>query len=82
MIKRTIQLLLLAGLLTGALWAADNPFVGDWKLNPSKSRLTDEMKVDSLGGNKYSFDFGGSPRDDRDRRDGPAWVWWNHPVRH
>jgi hypothetical protein len=34
--------------------------VGDWKLNPQKSKLTDVMKVESLGGNKYSFDFGGS----------------------
>lgn len=40
-------------------WAATDPFVGTWKLNPSKSKLTDEMKVESLGGNKYSFDFGG-----------------------
>jgi hypothetical protein len=34
--------------------------VGDWKLNRQKSTLTDVMKVGSLGGNKYSFDFGGS----------------------
>lgn len=61
MIKRTIQLLISASLMTGMLWAADNPFVGDWKLNPSKSKLTDEMKVDSLGGNKYSFNLGGVP---------------------
>lgn len=40
-------------------WAADDPMVGDWKLNPAKSKLTDVMKVGSLGGNKYSFDFGG-----------------------
>lgn len=33
--------------------------VGQWKLNPQKSRLVDEMKVASLSGNKYSFDFGG-----------------------
>lgn len=45
---------------TCALGAANNPFVGDWKLNPSKSRLTDEMKVESLAGNKYGFDFAGN----------------------
>jgi hypothetical protein len=33
--------------------------MGDWKLNPKKSKLTDVMKVESLGGKKYSFDFGG-----------------------
>ncbi|HVH71960.1 MAG TPA: hypothetical protein VNB49_12710, partial [Candidatus Dormibacteraeota bacterium] len=45
--------------LTGALWAADDPFVGEWKLNPSKSKLTDEMTVETAGANKYAFDFGG-----------------------
>ncbi len=59
MFKRTFQLLLVACLATGALWAANDPFVGDWKLNPSRSKLTDVMKVESLGGNKYAFDFGG-----------------------
>ena len=46
-------------LAAGALGAADDPLVGKWKVNPSKSVLTDEMKVASLGGNKYSLDFGG-----------------------
>src|SRR5256885_3711274 len=62
MLKHTLQLLLvgcLFTLFTGALWAADDPAVGEWKLNPSKSKLTDEMKVESVGANKYAFDFGG-----------------------
>lgn len=59
MSKRTLQLLLVACLLAGTLWAADDPFVGKWKLNPSKSKLTEEMKVERAGGNKYAFDFGG-----------------------
>jgi hypothetical protein len=46
-------------LATGTLWAVDDPYSGKWKGNPAKSVLTDEMKVTSLGGNKYSFDFGG-----------------------
>lgn len=41
-----------------ALWAANDPFVGKWKVNPSKSKLTDEMKVDALGENKYAITFG------------------------
>jgi hypothetical protein len=61
MSKRTFGLLLIAGLATSGLWAADDPFVGDWKLNPSKSKLTDQMKVESVAGNKYAFDFGGGP---------------------
>jgi hypothetical protein len=59
MFKRTFRLPLVACLATGALWAADNPFVGAWKLNPSRSQLIDVMKVESLGANKYGFDFGG-----------------------
>ncbi len=46
------------GFGTCALGAAtDNPFVGDWKLNPSKTKLIEEMKVESLAPNKYGFDF-------------------------
>ena len=62
MLKHSFRLALVAGLMAAALWAANDPFVGEWKLNPSKSKLTDEMKVESVGGNKYAFDFGdGSP---------------------
>jgi hypothetical protein len=61
MFKRTFQLLLVTFLLMDTLWAAIDTLVGDWKLNPSKSKLTDLMKVESLGGNQYAFDFGGGP---------------------
>src|SRR5215467_3046765 len=59
MFKRTLQLLLVALLITCSLWAADNPFVGTWKLNGSKSRLPDEMKVKKVSANKYAFAFEG-----------------------
>lgn len=59
MAKRAFQLLLFVCLATSTLWAADDPFLGKWKLNPSKSVLTDQMKVEALGANKYAFDFGG-----------------------
>jgi hypothetical protein len=58
MSKRTIWLLPVMILVTGALWAANDPFVGKWKLNPSKSELTDQMKVDAAGPNRYAFDLG------------------------
>src|SRR5580658_8151020 len=40
-------------------WAAESPFIGEWTLDSSKSRMPDEMKVQSKGGNQYAFDFGG-----------------------
>lgn len=40
-----------------------SPFIGEWQLDPSKSRMPDEMKVQSAGGNKYTFDFGGGGAD-------------------
>lgn len=59
MLNRACLLMLMVGLLGSTTWAANDPMVGDWKLNPQRSTLTDVMKVGSLGGNKYSFDFGG-----------------------
>ncbi|HEY6448397.1 MAG TPA: hypothetical protein VIY53_18205 [Acidobacteriaceae bacterium] len=62
MSKRKSLLVPLVCLTASAPWAAVDPMVGDWKLNPQKSTLVDEMKVASQAGNKYSFDFGsGTP---------------------
>lgn len=58
--KRAFLLLSAAFLLPNMLLAADDPFVGQWKLNPSKSRILDVMKVGSLGGNRYTFSDNGS----------------------
>lgn len=59
--KRTFVSLLAVCAVTGSAWAAQDPFVGEWKLNPSKSQLIDLMKVESLGGNKYELDLGAGP---------------------
>src|SRR5262249_24642198 len=59
MLKRSLQWALMTCLLTSTSWAATDSFVGDWKLNASKSKYIDVMKVGSLGGNQYGFDFGG-----------------------
>ena len=48
MLKRTFQLLLVASLATATLQAATDPFVGDWKLNPSKSKLVDSISSQNL----------------------------------
>lgn len=58
MSKLKIPLVVATGVITCAAWAANEPLVGQWNLNPSKSQLTDQMKVESVGGNKYAFDFG------------------------
>src|SRR6201987_587361 len=59
MLKRTVQLLLVASLITTSLRAADNPFVGKWRLNGSKNRLPEGVKVKKGTANKYAFAFEG-----------------------
>ena len=58
MLNRIFHLLLLAGLATSSMAAANNPFLGKWKVNPSQSKLVDEMKVEVAGTNKYTLTFG------------------------
>src|SRR5271170_4445365 len=58
MLIRPFQLLLLVSLVTGTIWAANDPFVGKWTVNPSKSKLYDEMKVEVAGANRYALTFG------------------------
>jgi hypothetical protein len=63
--KRTVKILpaicLMAGTVwaAGTAWAAESPFIGEWKLDPSKTRMPDEMKIESKGAARYAFDFGG-----------------------
>lgn len=59
MLSRIVKPLLVVGLLIGTSWAANDPFVGQWTLNPSRSKLTDEMKVTKLSRDKYAFELGG-----------------------
>jgi hypothetical protein len=57
MLSRTFRLLLVACLVASSAWAANGPFVGKWKVDPSKSKLNDEMKVEAVGANRYAFTF-------------------------
>jgi hypothetical protein len=57
MLLRSLLSLPIVCLVIGTLWAANDPFVGKWKVNPSKSKLTDEMKVEAVGENKYMITF-------------------------
>ena len=58
MFNRIVKILPAVCLVTGIARSAESPFIGEWKLDPSNSRLPDEMKVESEGGSKYAFDFG------------------------
>ncbi len=64
MAKRARYLLLTLAFMTAILAAAPGDsvarFVGKWKLDPSHSRLTDQMKVESAGPNKYNLIFSGN----------------------
>ena len=58
MFQRIAKLWMVTCLTAGALCAATDPFIGEWKVNPSKSTLIDRMKVEGAPGGKYAFDFG------------------------
>ena len=58
MLLRSLLPLAVVCLAVGTLWAVNDPFVGKWKVNPSKSKLTDEMKVEAAGANRYTLTFG------------------------
>ena len=59
MALRSLRQLLVVFLFTGTLWAATDPFAGTWKLNPAKSKLSDQMKVEEAGPNRFTFIFSG-----------------------
>jgi hypothetical protein len=61
MLKRVLATLLAACVAASVALAGQSPFIGEWKLDASRSRTPDEMKVESKGGNTYVFDFGGGP---------------------
>src|SRR5438045_7140294 len=58
----TISLATIAVLCVGAAplsRAADQPFIGKWKLNHSKSKLADQMTIAPAGANRYTLTFAG-----------------------
>src|SRR6476646_10582599 len=55
---RSLLSLPVVSLAIGTLGAANDPFVGKWKVNPSESKLFDEMKVEAAGANRYTLTFG------------------------
>jgi hypothetical protein len=59
MFERMIRILSLFCLTTGIAWAAESAFLGEWKLDPARTRMPDAMKVERKGDHRYAFDFGG-----------------------
>jgi hypothetical protein len=50
-----------ACLAISGLWTANDPFVGKWKLDVSRSVIVDRMVVEAAGPNRYAFRFEGGP---------------------
>jgi hypothetical protein len=50
-----------ASLAASGFWTANDPFVGKWSLDLSRSTIVDEMRVEALGPNRYAFNFEGGP---------------------
>src|SRR6478609_9717843 len=59
MLKPTIRLLCFACLAATTSHAADEPLIGKWKLNLSKSKLADQMTIAPAGANRYTLTFAG-----------------------
>jgi|SRR5579884_75737 len=51
----------LSSLAASIFWTETDPFVGKWKLDVSRSTIVDSMRVQTVGPNKYSFNFEGAP---------------------
>ena len=50
-----------AYLAVSSLWTANDPFVGKWKLDLSRSLVIDRMVIEAAGPNRYTFKFEGAP---------------------
>lgn len=58
---QTMIFLAFAPLAASAFWTANDPFVGKWRLDVSRSTIVDEMRVEAAGPNTYRFNFEGAP---------------------
>ena len=72
MFKRILETLSAVCLATSMAWAAQSQFIGEWKLDPLKTRMPDEMKVQSQGGEQIRVRFWRRRRNDRCGWERPA----------
>src|ERR1041385_2642645 len=59
MLTRTIQSLCFACLIAATSRSADQPHIGKWKLNLSRSKLADQMTITPAGAQRYTLTFAG-----------------------
>lgn len=57
----TNSVVALALLIGSAVGTASEPFIGQWRLDVSRSTIVDEMRVEFLAPNTYRFQFEGAP---------------------
>jgi hypothetical protein len=57
----TIRFVAIASLSASSFWTANDPFVGKWRLDVSRSTIVDEMRVAAVGRGRYRFNFEGAP---------------------
>jgi len=58
---QTIISVAVGSLAASTFWTANDPFVGKWRLDVSRSTIVDEMRVEALGPDRYRFNFEGAP---------------------
>lgn len=58
---QTISLVAVAASAVSTFWTANDPFVGKWRLDVSRSTIVDAMRVEAVGPNRYRFSFEGAP---------------------
>ena len=58
--NRALPIILIVCWSVSASSAATDPFVGKWKLNPSRSTIADQMTIQAAGDNKYDLTFVGA----------------------
>lgn len=57
---KTIGFVMAIAVTASSFRTADDPFVGKWKLDVSRSTIVDDMRVEALGPNRYRFQFEGA----------------------
>ena len=57
---RVLKLSVTIFLLLSNCWAANEAFIGKWKLDPGRSKLADQMTIKVAGENRYTVIFAGT----------------------